>query len=391
MRTDVHDYPHLLELVSKKILSSSLDKNVKDDIFAFQEECVMQGISTGRVTRYLYDVRKLQQWHGHSLRNASLDDIKHLVVKIEQSGLAPATKRDLKITLRKYVRFLQGTTDVPATVSWVKPSVGVKTMKIPEEVLTPEEVTRLVAAADNIRDRAFIAALYESGCRIGEILTLRIKHLAPANPGMQIRVDGKTGPRRVLLISSAPYLSELLNMHPSRDRGEELLWLTLSGKKMRYSTVIGLLRRLSHKAGIRKHLYPHLFRHSRATHLANHLTEAQMKEYFGWVQASEMAGVYVHMSGRDVDQAILRLNGLKPSEPKTGSVLAPLSCSRCKSSNPATHKFCMICGTPLTEQAATDLVTTELERKEADSILDRLLQDAEFKEMLDKKVRSLRD
>lgn len=44
--------------------------------------------------------------------------------------------------------------------------------------------------------------------------------------------------------------------------------------------------------------------------MTNYLTEAQMNVYFGWVQGSDMPGVYVHLSGRDVDDAILKANGI---------------------------------------------------------------------------------
>ena len=39
-----------------------------------------------------------------------------------------------------------------------------------------------------------------------------------------------------------------------------------------------------------------------------------MKQYFGWVQGSKIASVYVHLSGRDVDKALLRLNGIEVEE-----------------------------------------------------------------------------
>ncbi|MBD3210268.1 hypothetical protein GF318_02700 [Candidatus Micrarchaeota archaeon] len=45
--------------------------------------------------------------------------------------------------------------------------------------------------------------------------------------------------------------------------------------------------------------------------MANKLTEARMKACFGWVQGSDMAGVYVHLSGRDVDKAILGTYGME--------------------------------------------------------------------------------
>jgi len=44
--------------------------------------------------------------------------------------------------------------------------------------------------------------------------------------------------------------------------------------------------------------------------MTNYLTEAQMNIYFGWAQGSDMHGVYVHLSGRDVNDAILKVNGV---------------------------------------------------------------------------------
>lgn len=41
-----------------------------------------------------------------------------------------------------------------------------------------------------------------------------------------------------------------------------------------------------------------------------------MKQYFGWIQDSNMASVYVHLSGRDVDNVLLKLNGINTGEEK---------------------------------------------------------------------------
>ena len=48
--------------------------------------------------------------------------------------------------------------------------------------------------------------------------------------------------------------------------------------------------------------------------MANYLTEAQMNLYFGWIQGSDMPSVYVHLSGRDVDDAVLKANGITAKE-----------------------------------------------------------------------------
>jgi integrase/recombinase XerD len=47
--------------------------------------------------------------------------------------------------------------------------------------------------------------------------------------------------------------------------------------------------------------------------MANHLTEAQMNAYFGWIEGSGMPSIYVHYRG-DIDDAILRADGIVQKE-----------------------------------------------------------------------------
>ena len=68
-----------------------------------------------------------------------------------------------------------------------------------------------------------------------------------------------------------------------------------------------VFKKIARKAGIEKKVYPHLFRHSRATQLARYLTEMEMKIFFGWSKNSNMPSVYVHLSGRDIDEKIIQL------------------------------------------------------------------------------------
>lgn len=93
-----------------------------------------------------------------------------------------------------------------------------------------------------------------------------------------------------------------------------------------------------------RRLYPYVFRHSRATHLASFMTEAQLCQHFGWVQGSKMPRVYIHLSGRDVDEAVLRAYGLKPVEKEEGE--AARRCPICKELNPPGKSVCWKCQRP---------------------------------------------
>jgi len=105
----------------------------------------------------------------------------------------------------------------------------------------------------------------------------------------------------------------------------------------KYTTFHTILAEAARAAGVNKRVNPHNFRHSRATRLANHLTEAQMSHFFGWTQGSKMSATYVHLSGRDVDAAILESYGIKAQQQTEANKLAPRKCDQCQAENPATN------------------------------------------------------
>jgi integrase/recombinase XerD len=391
MNHDIHNYErritNTIRLIEK---STSIPLANKRAIYRFTDDSLAEGITEGRIVRYMWDLRTLSKWLNLEFEKATKEDIKNLVGKLETSKYSYSTKRDLKITLRKLYKWLRGTETIPEEVSWFRTNLKSNNRKLPEEVLTQEEVAKLIRVAGNTRDRAFISTLYESGFRIGEILTLKLKHVMPTNPGFQLIVDGKSGARRIRVIASAVYLNQWINTHPYNENPEAFLWVSRNGEIISYRNVTELLRKLKRKAGIKKRIYPHIFRHSRATHLANHLTEAQMKQYFGWFQASKMALIYVHLSGRDVDEAILKCNGIIIENKGNGAdPLRPRNCDRCQKVNPPTSEYCDRCGMPLTKEAVIKLMERDLMKKTADNLLDQLIGDPEFRQMFGEKINAL--
>ena len=107
------------------------------------------------------------------------------------------------------------------------------------------------------------------------------------------------------------------------DRGNEILktLLRLKNKnflKLRNNLPIYLktknIRRDTFENWIKKKIYPHLLRHSRLTELAKELTEQELKVFAGWVAGSNMAQIYVHLSGSDVSNKLLSNAGLIDTE-----------------------------------------------------------------------------
>lgn len=381
MKDEVYCYKRRIESTLRRVKRSSIPEESKKNILDFYRECIIRGYSKARIIKYIDTLERIARDLNKPFSETGKEDIADLVARIEQRDYSDWTKHDYKVILKVFFRWLRNT-DYPEEVSWIKIKKS-NGHKLPDELLTAEEVFRLVDAADHIRDKAFILTLYESGCRIGEILCLQIKHVHFDEFGAVLLVNGKTGQRRVRIIASAQKLNQWVENHPLKKDPNAPLWITIGTNSRyrvwNYGTAKEVLKKLVKKAGIKKRVYPHLFRHSRATHLANHMTEAQMKQYFGWVQGSNMASVYVHLCGRDVDKVLLKLNGIKVEDGEKEPELRPKVCPRCKARNSPDTKFCSSCGMCLDEKTA--LQVDDL-RSRADKLIAELIKNPKVMETL---------
>jgi integrase len=390
----LYNYPRRLELAIENLNKDpGVSKENRESIIYFSKVRLAKGASHGRVSKVVYCLRSLAKWLNMPFGKATKDDLITLVGGLEANPkYSEYTRLDFKIVLKMFYKWLKGDDETfPPEISWLKPKLKNEKHKLPEDLLTEDEVLRIVNQAENPRDKAFVLVLYESGCRIGELLTLSMQNVKFDQYGAVLRVTGKTGDRRVRVISSAPALALWIDNYKRRDDPKAPLWPPKSPKWktknkiecLDHRSVYELLRTLANKAGIKKHVHPHLFRHSRATALASKLTEAQMKEHFGWVQGSDMASTYVHMSGRDVDNALLKIQGLVHDETDQEDKIKAKNCQRCKERNSPVSKYCTRCGLPLDENL---IVTLEKDRQATDGIMNRLMQDNEFKDMMMKKI-----
>lgn len=390
MRLEIYDYERRLKRILERLGNLDTSRINKRKITEFYQELLTQGLSKARIIKYLDTLKTVTEFLDKDFQKATREDIAELVRKIEEKDYSEWTKRDFKVILKIFFRWLRRTEDYPEEVRWIKANAG-RNKALPEELLTEDEVKRMVNDATNPRDKAFILVLYESGCRVGEILSLRIRNVQFDEYGAQLIVHGKTGMRRVRIIASAPALGTWLDNHPLKEDPDSPLWMGMGTRNrnsiLSYAAAKEMLKDIAKRAGIKKRVYPHLFRHSRATVLANHLTEAQLKQHFGWVQDSKMAATYVHLSGREVDDTLLKLQGVRTEEGKKESEFKVITCPRCDEKNSPTSKFCSRCAAPFDLKIATKI--DEVKAK-ADRVLALLVQDPEILDKLLDKLEQLK-
>jgi len=158
------------------------------------------------IGRRLGELIWLLQHLGKDAKQATKEDIDNLILRINNSGYAQISKGKLKLTLKRFYKWLYNSTTYPDLVSDVKVDRG-KTTKKASDMLTEDDIKQLIAACLNSRDKALIALLYDSGMRVGELLGLRVKDLQIGKDISFINVDGKTGVRRIPIGFSLPYLT----------------------------------------------------------------------------------------------------------------------------------------------------------------------------------------
>jgi integrase/recombinase XerD len=201
-----------------------------------------------------------------------------------------------------------------------KPSVR-NILKIKEprknvETLSKEQVLLVLNATTNIRDRFLIQVLFETGLRIGEVLSLYLEDFKFDHRGHRISLKDrgelengamlKTGERGIYVSQALmdlfdDYLYEVLDELDFRSnfvfvilRGENI------GKPLTLTAVEALFKRLREKTGIRK-LHPHLFRHTHATMYYQETKDIkQVQERLGHSQIQTTMNLYLHLSEDDI-------------------------------------------------------------------------------------------
>jgi integrase/recombinase XerD len=128
-----------------------------------------------------------------------------------------------------------------------------------------------LSAPGGTRDRAMLELLYSSGLRESELIEVRISCLS-AQEGF-LRVIGKGNKERIVPVGREAlkwigYYLEQTRNHQSIQTGEEdFLFLNLKGRHLSRMSVFNMIRQAVYTTGISKHVSPHTFRHSFATHL----------------------------------------------------------------------------------------------------------------------------
>lgn len=274
-----------------------------------------KNLTANTVSAYTDDVEKLLRYltaAGIPPEQAKLADLENFAAGLHDIGITPRSQARILSGVKSFYKFLllDGRIDSLPTELLPMPQIG---EHLPE-VLSVEEIDSIIAAADlheqeGQRNRTIIEMLYSCGLRVSELCELRLSDIFRAE-GF-VRVTGKGRKQRLVPISERA-LRELslweedranINIRPGY---EDYVFLSFTrGRKLSRITVFYIVRLLAERAGIRKEISPHTFRHSFATHLLEGGANLRAIQEMLGHQSISTTEIYTHLDTTRLREEIL--------------------------------------------------------------------------------------
>lgn len=191
-----------------------------------------------------------------------------------------------------------GMSDVMKNIKVAKPKFKLK----PSELLTAEEVSSMFRSCSNLEEKAILEFMLESGCRIGEILSIETQDVEIKENFVIVTVRGKTGQRTIPLVKN--HLDNFL-VHLGYATTDRIFNLC-------YSAFYRRLADIYKRADVRKRKrITHIFRHMKATNLIElGVPESIIKQFMGWSYTSTIIHVYTHLTPKNIQSYFERMLGM---------------------------------------------------------------------------------
>jgi len=272
---------YLRYLLAERNLSPYTLRNYRTDLLAF--------------------ARHLEQAEGLGPLEVDRQAFRRYLARLWEDGVAPASISRKVSTVHSFYRYLvrEGKLDADPLSGVRGPKRG---RRLPT-VLTREQLTALIESAEGdtpraLRNRALLELMYAAGVRLSEIVGL---HVASVDlDEMTALVRGKGNKERVVLMGRPA--AEAMRRYLARGRpklaapSEPALFVNRDGHRLSGRSIQQIVRRHALRAGLDQRVFPHLFRHSFATHLLDGGAELRVvQELLGHASANTTQ-IYTHVT-----------------------------------------------------------------------------------------------
>ena len=262
----------------------AIPEKIRSTIERYDEHLLLErGSSQNTLDAYSVDLRRYAAWLGRHGVNA-IDQVTPTQVRehigtLSELGMNPSSIARTLSSIRGLHKFAlseeESSTDPTENLSPPR-----RRQKLPD-VLSRDEVARIIEAPDvsspggnpyGVRDRAILETLYATGLRVSELRELAISRLLFDLD--LVRIIGKGNKERIVPIGKrAQKWIEIYRtksrsrLIPRGEQGGDVLFLNSRGGPLSRNALWKICRKYAAEAGVERDVYPHIFRHSFATHL----------------------------------------------------------------------------------------------------------------------------
>jgi site-specific recombinase XerD len=260
---------------------------------------------------YIRAVRKLAAHLKRSPDTATVEDLRSFQLHLVDAGTSPITLNATLTGLKFFFDVTLGRIELMAKMQPVKVP---RTLPV---VLSPEEVSRLIAAARNIKHQVALSVAYGTGLRVSEVVGLKVTDVDSQR--MTLRVEQGKGRKDRYAMLSPVLLQRLRSWWRIAHAQGKILpggWLFPGLDPMDPLSTRQLNRAVhaaAEAAGIDKRVSPHTLRHSFATHLLERKVDIRVIQVLLGHKKLETTSVYTHVATDLLREVISPLELLPPS------------------------------------------------------------------------------
>ncbi len=276
-----------------------------------------KSLSNNSIQAYQRDLQKLIRFMEATKNNKSPDkitlaDLQEFMKFIHQLGLSATSQARIVSGIKSFYNYLllEDLIDESPAELLEAPKTS---RKLPD-TLSTHEINQIIDAIDlstdeGMRNKAIIETLYGCGLRVSELTDLRISAIY-FNDGF-VKVTGKGNKERLVPLGSTArklirqYIEHVrIHIQPEKSHND-ILFLSKRGKKLSRVMVFLIVKELVEKAGIRKNISPHTFRHSFATHLIEGGADLRAVQEMLGHESITTTEIYTHLNREYLREAIL--------------------------------------------------------------------------------------
>lgn len=277
-----------------------------------------RSLSGNSVEAYLHDVNMLVQFlefrqYKLSPKDIELTHLQEFLKWVNELGMSAATQARVISGIKSFYKYLllENTLNNDPTTLLEAPKLG---RKLPD-TLSVEDINSIIDAIDlskpeGQRNKAMLETLYSCGLRVSELVNLKISNLFLNDEF--IKVTGKGDKERLVPVGSvalkqiAIYKEQVRVHMPVKKEYEDFLFLNRRGAKLTRVMVFTIIKQLAFKAGLKKHISPHTFRHSFATHLVEGGADLRAVQEMLGHESITTTEIYTHLDRAYLRDAIIQ-------------------------------------------------------------------------------------